>query len=131
MKCTKPRIMLVLALCVLFSSALQAQEATYSLDEIVGKWILKSANYNGNHIPMDLPGAQVSFEFKTDGSVLFISSEGKSEEGHFLIKDNKLIDPRVPEYPNADIISLSDEALILLMHEENNKVQMTFEADIK
>jgi len=106
---------------------LEAQNIQYSKDQIVGKWILKSASYNGLEVSLQGLKERISFEFSQDGKVIYVASDGSQERGDFLLKENKIVDPKVPEYPDADIVALSKEGLVLEMKEAEDRVRMTFE----
>lgn len=127
MKITTQLLLLSGAMLFFSLSSLQAQQVQYSKDQIIGKWILKSASYNEQNVFFKEPDSKVSFEFRADGKVTFITSDGKAAEGMFLVKENKLIDPKIPESPSADIISLTENGLVLAIEEEYDKVLMTFE----
>ncbi len=127
MKCRISKLLLLGVIGYLSSVSLNAQDNYFSQDLIIGKWILKSALFNGTKIAFGATDQDISFEFLIDGKVVFISSEGEIERGNFVIKENKLIDPDVPEYPNADILSLTKNALVLLIKKEEDRVKMTFE----
>lgn len=122
---------LLLSMTAIISSSesLHAQAIQYSQDQIVGKWILKSASYNGLEVSLADAKDQISFEFSTDGKVIYNAPDGRSEQGIFLLKENKIVDPQVPEYPNADIISLTPKDLVLEMWEAEDSVLMTFELE--
>jgi len=114
-------------ICLLLSTGIQAQNVQYSTDQLIGKWILKSASFNGREVPLQNSKDAMSFEFSEDGSVVLINFDGRKERGAFLLQDNKIIDPSIPEYPNADIVMLTKDDLVLEIREEVNKVLMTFE----
>lgn len=122
---------LLLSLTAFFSCSLSltAQSIQYSQDQIVGKWILKSASYNGLEVSLADIKDRISFEFSVDGKVIYNTPNGTSEEGVFLLKENKIVDPQVPEYPNADIISLTQKDLIIEVWEADDNVLMTFELE--
>lgn len=127
MEFTKKMILFAGAVTYLSIPTVQAQNPVISADQIVGKWILKSASFNKEAVPAELVASWVSFEFGQDGKVLLKYADGKTESGDYLVRENKLIDPNAPEFLNADIISLSDESLILAMDEDTNRIVMTFE----
>ncbi len=127
MKFKNRLILLVGGIFFLSFSCLKAQDVQYSGDQIIGKWILKSAIYNGKSISLADVTNHISFEFTSNGGVTFSNFNGKVENGAFLVKENKLIDPKVPESLSADIVSLSKNRLILSMNEDRNEVLMMFE----
>lgn len=108
-------------------SGIQAQDIQYSKDQLIGKWILKSASFNGDEVSLQDCKNCISFEFFRDGQVTLITSDGSKERGDFLLRGNKIIDPGVPEYLNVDILRLTKNDLVLEMQEEVHKVLMTFE----
>ncbi len=122
-------ILLCGAVFFLSLNAIQAQNIQYSQDQIIGKWILKSASYNGTYVSLENSVSPISFEFSLDGKVKYIALDGKMQESIFQLKENQIIDPKVPEYANADILELTKNAMVLKMQEEYNKVLMTFEID--
>jgi hypothetical protein len=125
------KIILITALLNCFClSFLNAQEVFYLEEQIIGKWVLKSAIYNREALTLVNEPNWISFEFVKDGEVILKYADGRVETGKFLINDNKLIDPNAPECLNADIISLSKEGLILAMEEDKNRVVMTFELEV-
>jgi len=111
----------------LSASNLKAQSIQYSKDQIVGKWILKSASYNGLEVSLKGFKERISFEFSQDGKVIYVAPDGSKESGAFLLKENKIVDPNVPEHPDADIIDLTKDGLVLEMKEAEDSVLMTFE----
>jgi hypothetical protein len=125
------KIILITAFLSCFSlSFLNAQDVLYLEEQIIGKWVLKSAIYNREALSLVNEPNWLSFEFEKDGKVILKYADGRMEIGKFLIDENKLIDPNAPECLNADIVSLSKEGLILAMEEDKNRVVMTFELEV-
>ena len=126
--------MKVINQCLLFgilltmsTSIVQAQNITFSKDQIIGKWTLKSASYNGAAVSLADMKQKITFEFSEEGLVTLITPKGEEQKGMFAIKDNRLVDLTIPEQPDAHIIALSEKGLVLEMQEETNKVMMTFD----
>ncbi len=111
--------------------SISAQENSYSNDQLLGKWILKSAQFNGQEISLAGVKSQVSFEFLDDGMVTLVTFDGKEESGAYEVEKNKLIDINLAERSGADIISLTENALVLSMEEDKNRVLMTFQLEEK
>lgn len=129
MKIFTNSLLLSLAFLFLSINTIVGQNVQFSQQQIVGKWILKSASFNGRDVYMADCKGQVFFEFSNDGKVKIASLNGEEKEGVFLLKENKLIDPKVPEFSNADILELTDKGMILEMKEDRDKVLMRFEID--
>ena len=130
MKVTNRLFLLFGVMYFLSLSCLKAQDVHYSKDQIVGKWVLKTASFNGQSVPLADVTSRISFEFALNGKVTYLNFDGKLENGRFLLKENKLIDPNVAEYLHADIISLTKDGLVLEMKEDKNKIIMTFELEV-
>ncbi len=100
----------------------------YSNDQIIGKWNLTSASFNGQEIM--LSGIEeISFEFTNGGEVTLVRSNGMIEKGEYLIEAGYLIDPNTPEHLNANILGLTNDELILSMNEDLNEVVLIFELE--
>jgi hypothetical protein len=112
-----------------FSTSNFAQHSEYSGEQIIGKWNLRSASFNGKDVHLNQSEQGMSFEFTNNGLVMLFNSDGLLRQGQYVIEDDRLIDPNSPEYLNAHIISLSNDELILSMYEDHNEVLMIFELE--
>lgn len=130
MKYSNTGLLLIASLFFVSIVNLSAQNAQYSEDQLIGKWELKTALFNGNIVLVEKMDFKMSFEFTEGGMVTFISSNGIAEEGEFIVKDNKIIDPITPEQPAAKILKLTSNLLILSIIEDGNKMILTFELGI-
>ena len=130
MKYSNTSLLLVASLFLLSISNLSAQDIQYSKDQIIGKWELKTALYNGNIISVERMDFKMSFEFAEDGEITFVNPNGVAETGQFIIENNKIIDPVTPEQPAAQILKLTSSLLILSITEDGNKMILTFELGV-
>ena len=92
---------------------------------IVGTWILQSATFNGQEMTADQIGGPISFTFTEEGTAVFQTSEGKTEEGRYEIDNNQLIDPDSPAN-TADILKLNRKEFVVAMAESGGIVVMNF-----
>ena len=113
------------ALILLFYFPLFSQSSDYSDEQIIGKWNLTSASFNGIDVAV-VEHDPFSFEFTNRGEVTLIKPNGTIEKGNYLVKEGKLIDPDTPEFLSASILTLTNDELILAMHEDQNEVVMVF-----
>lgn len=119
----------LLTLTFILSSCSTAKRVTAPTEDLlIGKWVVKSVNVGGEIVPASLLGREIAFEFNPDGTAKFTTPSGEMENGQYTVKQGKIYDPSSPKEDPVDIITLSEEELVLGMVEEGERLEMTLVA---
>jgi hypothetical protein len=117
-------MLLATSSCALFTKSRSITPEAAQL--IAGKWILRTVKQDNAIIPSSKFG-EATMEFTKDGRVMAKFPGKPASTGQYYIEKNKIYDIGAPNGAVLDVLSLTNDRLLLEMKANAQKVVLEFE----